>query len=351
MTATNEELAKRVDALEKRFNGLENECIPWILNRIDELERLAEDSARAYNAHIGRYHQDKPTDPQPAQSPVCHHTVMLMSNPPKCQLCGWVQEERPSPPDPYKEFKDCLAGGGEIEAKDENGMWYTAQRRTDGTVTPWGFTSPPDHYRIARPAHKAATWHCSVCGESGDGSGAEHVCVEDDKLAQNAEEVDGPADMRRVSSCLTYNGPKAEGLAKHLLLCAAMKIETLRAKLAEAEKSREYWMHECLGRETEGDDRDAELRRLNSKLAEAEEQVKRARSGQIAWMRDSLRNWLLLADSEKSNAELVLKLRDEIERLRRFHACFKPLEQSAGVVLKETHEDAHAAWVAAKGTA
>lgn len=59
-------------------------------------------------------------------------------------------------------------------------------------------------------------------------------------------------------------------------------LERAELHMQEAEDGRQYWMHEALGRDTEGDDRDGELRRL----AEENKRLRKAAH--------SLRNLVLL---------------------------------------------------------
>lgn len=335
MTATNEELEKRVDALEKQMR---RDHTAWT-NKFGGV-------VPGEPCMCPICMNDKPTDPQPSQNPVCHHTVMLMSNPPKCQLCGWVLEEKPSPPDPYKEFKDCLAGGGMVDwFNATTNSWYPIV-----THTRWE-SYPPDRYRIAKPAKKAESlgygftpwpnggephnmglW-CQTCADANN------------KPARKAEE-DQPRD---IDDQQTVNAI-VDGMKMHAGTMHGMAIGAL-AKIKAGEVPGIY-------AKADGDsDRGLRvIQDLRAKLAKAEEQVKRARSGQIAWMKDSLRNWSLLADSEKSNAELVLKLRDEIERLRRFHQrfCvnggFPDCLAVVGNALLIANDQTKDAWVAAKGT-
>ncbi len=86
------------------------------------------------------------------------------------------------------------------------------------------------------------------------------------------------------------------------LIAAAREREELKAKLAEEVRRTQYWMHEALGRDSDGDERDAAVRGVVAQRDELAGLLRHARSVVDTWQAIALAGGLgtrsldLLAD-------------------------------------------------------
>lgn len=158
-----------------------------------------------------------------------------------------------------------------------------------------------------------------VTGITNDKAGQESAgCVDEPK------EKDGPEDMRRIASCLSYNGNNAEASAKHLLWCAAMKIDSLKQQLADARETMTQAI-DCLGITIA--ERDELRQRLEHCTTVVKEEQDRAKE----------------LEAEASS------LRQQLIRALDFHACFSEYKGMVIVDNVRLADPVKDKWLAARG--
>jgi chromosome segregation ATPase len=134
-------------------------------------------------------------------------------------------------------------------------------------------------------------------------------------------------------------------LRAELADCKA-RLHTAEEHARSTENSREYWMHAALGRETEGDERDAELHALGTELSDLKSRM-HTMSQELVNARDKAAGaeleragWQMSCEADravyKDDRKYIDELRAKVESLTRERDVFRDrLNEQIAVVEKE----------------
>jgi hypothetical protein len=113
-------------------------------------------------------------------------------------------------------------------------------------------------------------------GETAEEKGTKALAAYDAAKATPSEPSDHVAELREVARKMenaSIPGYSHVYAAIKYLSHQRERAEAAEAEQQESESGRQYWMREALGRETEGDDRDIEMRRLVKEKEAADKEL------------------------------------------------------------------------------